>query len=412
MNTKTKQNRRVVITGLGVVSSLGIGWQEFWKNLIAGKSGISRITSFDTSNYERHYAGEIKNFSSKKFIDERKLHYMGRASQMAITASKLALDDASFNGTISNSNDWAVCIGTTMGEPQVMEKLDNKYFPKGRKVIYDNISSTIYSPNSISVQVAMNLDLHGCNRLYSSACAAGNYTIAQAFDLIRTGRYGFVLAGGADSFSRIAFTGFGRLFVIAPQMCQPFDKNRKGMIPGEGAGIVVLESLESAQRRHAHIYAEVLGCGFSCDAYHMTEPRFGGISKAIEKALISSKVDKENVDYISAHGTGTKENDKVECASLSQVFGKKLSNIPVSSIKSMLGHTMGAASALEAISCCLAIKNGEIPPTINFHERDPECDINCVPNKSIKKKIKIALNNSLAFGGNNACLVLKNINVI
>jgi len=259
--------------------------------------------------------------------------------------------------------------------------------------------------NNIPVNIALEFKFNGRNRIFTTACAAGNYAISYGFDLLRLGDCDFVVAGGADSFSRIAFTGFDKVNAIAPEKCQPFDKNRKGMIPGEGAGILILETLKSAQKRSAHIYAEVLGCGLSCDAFHMTQPLVEGIAECMENALFVSSVKKKDVDYICAHGTGTIHNDKAECGAINKVFDHR--RIPVNSCKSMLGHTMGAASAIEAIACCLAVKNDIIPPTINFETPDPECDIDCVPNKAREQKVNIALNNGFAFGGNHACLVLK-----
>jgi 3-oxoacyl-[acyl-carrier-protein] synthase II len=225
--------------------------------------------------------------------------------------------------------------------------------------------------------------------------------------LITQGRSDCVLAGGVDALSQIAFTGFYRLLAMAPEQCQPFDLERKGMMLGEGAGVLVLESLERAQKRNATIYAEILGYGLSCDASSMTASNADEIQKATLRAFSSAKLNSKDVDYISAHGTGTKENDKEECRAFIDVFGKRAKEIPVSSIKAMLGHTMGAAAAIEAISCCLAIKDGKIPPTINYKAKDPACDIDCVPNRMRKQKVKIALNSSQAFGGNNACLILK-----
>lgn len=403
--TKSKNKHRVVVTGLGVVSSLGIGWQEFWKNLIAGKSGISKITSFDTSQYERHYGGEVKNFDPTKFMSKRKASQMGRASQMAVAASKLALKDAGLKKSDLGNFRAGICLGTTMGEPQIMEMVDKKSFINGRCCI-DCVSALTYPSNSIVSNVEMQLGLNFKSYMFANACAAGNYAIAKAFDLIKKGETNIMFAGGADSISRIAFTGFSRLFNMAPEKCRPFDQNRKGMILGEGAGIIVVESLENAQRRNAKIYAEILGYGLSCSATHMTIPGTDGVRKAIAESLKSSGIKSSQVDYINAHGTGTKENDSVECAAFYKVFGKNLRDIPVSSIKSMLGHAMGAGSAIEAISCCLAINRNEIPPTINYNKSDPNCDIDCVPNNGRKCSVNVTSNNSTAFGGNNACLVL------
>jgi 3-oxoacyl-[acyl-carrier-protein] synthase II len=273
----------------------------------------------------------------------------------------------------------------------------------------DKNAAMTYAPTTIAANVAKLLKLNGPNIMFSNACAAGNYAAGLAYDYIRSGKVNFMLAGGADAFSRIAFTGFSRLYAIAPEKCQPFDLNRQGMIPGEGAGILFLENFESAIKRKAHIYAEVVGYGLSCDARHMTHPDTDGIVKAIRKSLHSSKIKSSEVSYISAHGTGTKENDRAECLAFKKVFGSELDRIPISSIKSMLGHTMGAASAFESIACCLAIKNNEIPPTINFEKSDPECEVDCVPFKGRKHSTRIVLNNSQAFGGNNSVIVFKSL---
>ena len=406
MKSNQSKNRRVVVTGLGVISSLGIGWQEFWKNLIAGKSGISRVSAFDTSEYDRHYAGEVKNFDPTQFMSVKKAAQMGRASQMAIIGSRLALNDARLSVNTLEKNKTAVTIGTTMGEIQILEKLDDHH-PNEEKQFPRNRILSAFPSSSLSSNIALEFSLSGYNTIFSTACASGNYAIGQAFDLIRSGQADFALAGGVDSFSRIVFTGFSRLFAVAPEKCQPFDKNRQGIIPGEGAGILLLETLKNAQKRKAHIYAEVLGYGLSCDATHMTISDAAGITKSIQRALASSEIDMSRVDYISAHGTGTQENDEAECKAINKVFGKFTPSIPASSIKSSLGHTMGAAAALEAINCCLAIEHHEIPPTINFEEKDKKCDIDCVPNTARKHTVNVALNNSQAFGGNNACVIFK-----
>ena len=401
-----KNNRRVVITGLGVVSSIGIGWQDFWKNLIAGKSGISRVTSFDTSTFDRHFGGEIKNFKPEEFIDKRKLKTLGRTSQLVVSAGRLALEDAGLTIRKLPKDKTGICVGTTMGESQTLEEIDKIWIHTGDKSI-DNKSIFLYPTNSIINNFAHTFKLKTNSFLFSNACAAGNYSIGYAYDLIRSKRADFMFAGGTDAFSRINLTGFSRLFAMAPEKCRPFDKNRKGMIVGEGTGILILETLESALKRKAHIYAEILGYGLSCDAYHMTASDAGGVAKSMQKAFKEAGISPEDIDYVSAHGTGTVKNDKTECQAMKKIFGSRYKEVPISSIKSMLGHTMGAAAAIEAVSCCLAIAKGIIPPTINYETPDPECDIDCVPNVAREKQVRIVLNNSYAFGGNNACLVLK-----
>ncbi len=404
---KISQNRRVVVTGLGVVSSLGIGWQEFWKNLIAGKSGISLITAFDTSQYDRHMGGEVKNFDPTKFMSKRKAANYGRASQMAIAATKLAIEDANLDLKKLDRTRVGVCIGTTMGEPQVMEQIDMKFVKERRKLDYDIKSSLRYPSSNISQAVSSHFNIRGQNVVFATACASGSYSVARAFDLIKMDKCDVVVAGGSDALSRIAFTGFKRILAMAPEKCQPFDKNRKGMMMGEGAGILIVESYEHALKRKANIYAEIAGFGMSCDAFHMTEPSEKGVTKAIIKALKNAKIKADQVDHINAHGTGTKENDSIESIAINRVFGSRTKDIPVSAIKSMLGHTMGAASAFESISSCLSIKTSQIPPTINLETADSACNVSCFPQGSFAKDLRIVLKSSQAFGGNNVCTFFK-----
>lgn len=398
--------KRIVVTGIGVISSIGIGKDDFWSALIEGKSGISEISSFDTSQYPTHNGGEVKNFNPEAFIEKTKLQKLGRASMLAISSAKLAVEDTGIDLNNLDPQRIGVAIGTTMGESQVLEKLNDAWVRNGEEAIDVNLIP-MYPSNVISLNVASEFNLKGLNYVIPTACAAGNYAIGYSCDIIRKGAADIMLAGGIDAFSRIAFMGFNRLFAVAPEKCQPFDKNRKGMLVGEGAGMLVLETMDNALKRRAPIYAEILDYGLSCDAHHMTAPDPAGIVKAIEKALKESDILPAEVDYISAHGTGTSANDKAECAAIRETFKEHANRIAVSSIKSMLGHTMGAASAIEAIACCLAIKNNILPATINFQTPDPECDIDCVPNVSRRQSVKIALNNSFAFGGNNACLAIK-----
>ncbi|MEW6570597.1 MAG: beta-ketoacyl-[acyl-carrier-protein] synthase family protein [Nitrospirota bacterium] len=399
-------NRRIVITGLGVVSSIGIGWQEFWNNLLMGKSGISPVSSFDTSKHFTHNGGEVKNFRPEAFITKEKIKSLNRSSQLALAAAKLALQDSNFSEEYLSGKGVGICIGTTMGSVQTVEIINELDIIHQQPAYREELLSQV-STHSTPAIVAQEFKICGSNLMFSTACAAGNYAIGHGSDSIRFGRADIVLAGGSEPFSKVAFTGFNQLSAVAPEKCQPFDKNRKGMMVAEGAGILILESLENALARSAPIYAEILGYGLSCDAQHMTQPSVEGISKCMIKAMRESRIEKDEVDYISAHGTGTSANDKTECAAIKEVFGPLYKKIPISSIKSMLGHTMGAASALEAITCALIVKNDIIPPTINLETLDPECDIDCVANQARKHTVNTALNNSFAFGGNNACLVIK-----
>jgi len=401
-------NNRVVITGLGVVSSLGTGKEEFWKNLSEGKSGISKVTAFDTSTYKRHYAGEIKDFNPAKFIEKKRLKILGRTSQLGIAASKLALKDAGISLAEIRNKEVACIIGVTMPEGGELEFTSDRLLENKPEKITAKFLLNDFPP-ALCRNIGLFFKTKGVNLLIPCACAAGNYTIGYGYDLIKKGAVDFAIAGGAESLARGPFHGFQKLYAMAPEVCAPFDKNRKGMLLGEGAGILIMESYERAKKRQAYIYAEVLGYGLSCDAHHITIPKRDGIRKVMQKALKNAGVCEDDIDYISAHGTGTTQNDKEESAAIKEVFAKRYRDIPVSSIKSMLGHCMGAASAIEALVCCLSIRDGIIPPTINFSTPDPECDIDCVPNVARRKELRVVLNNSFAFGGNNCCVVFSKI---
>lgn len=405
--TSRKHFERVVVTGIGVVSSIGFGRAEFWRNLVAGKSGVSNITSFDTSSFRVSIGGEIKNFDPTIYIKGENINRYGRTSQLGIASARLAIEDAGLNIKNLARESVAVILGTTNGEAKVMESINDEWVRNGEANV-DGNDVLKYPGNLIALNIARELDIDASCMVIPTACAAGNYAIGYGFDQIRTGEISVVLAGGCDSFSRSGFTGFHSLFALASEKCQPFDKNRKGIVVGEGAGVLVLESLDHAIKRNATIYAEVIGYALSCDAVHMTIPSIGGVAAVMEGALKETRISVEDVDYISAHGTGTNMNDKVESAAIRKVFGEHANKLPVSSIKSMLGHTMGAASALEAIACVMAIYDSKIPPTINHETNDEECVTDCVPNKMRDMNVEVAFNNSFAFGGNNACLVLGN----
>ena len=398
-------NRRVVVTGLGVVSPIGIGKDIFWRELINGTSGIKKVTLFDTGKFKCHYAGEIRDFNPSDFIPRSKVKFFGRASQFAITAAKLALEDADINiSEYKKSARIAVIMGTTLPEGDALDSSSAKIV-KGQFGDIAGIEMlNLFSPAMVR-NVGYTFNLEGKNVLLPNACAAGNYAISYGFDLIKNNEIDLAIAGGGEALSRIAFQGFLRLYAMASEKCQPFDKNRQGMMLGEGAGILILEDYEHALKRKAPIYAEVLGYGLSSDAHHMTIPNQEGVKKAMKKALDSACLTPDKIDYICAHGTGTAANDKNETNAIKEIFADNYKQIPVSSIKSMLGHCMGAASAIEAAACCLAIQNGVVPPTTNFETPDPECDIDCVPNEARKKKINAVLNNGFAFGGNNCCVV-------
>ena len=399
--------RRVVITGLGLITPVGSGRQTFWQALLAGRSGIGPVTSFDTSEFPVHIGAEVKDFAPEPYVRRQPVENLGRASQMAVAAARMALDDAGLDLASRDRRRNGVSMGTTSGEPWFVERYNDIRKAEGLEAIPGEIFPK-YPSHVIPTNIAIEFDLRGPCLMIPTACAAGNYAIGYGFDLIRAGRTDVMLAGGADAFSRITYMGFARLGAIARERCRPFDKNRKGMVPGEGAAVLVLEAAEQAAARGAKIYAEVLGYGISCDAHHMTaaHPEGEGAVRAMASALRESNRGTQDVDYISAHGTGTPTNDRVESIAVRTLFGERAPKVPLSSIKSMIGHTMGAASAIEAAACALALDTGMIPPTINFEEPDPEFDLDYVPNEARRTNPRVVLNNAYAFGGNNASLCL------
>jgi 3-oxoacyl-[acyl-carrier-protein] synthase II len=399
---------RVVVTGIGVVTPIGTGRERFWTNLLDGRSGIGPVRSFDTSAYSVHRGAEVHDFEVENYVSTLDAAHLGRASQFAIAAARLALADANLEIASLDLERAGVSMGTTSGEPREVERFDD-LFISGKLERVGPEFLALYPSHVIAAHIARELRFAGVNIMIPTACAAGNYAIAHAFDVLRAGRADLMLAGGSDSFSRITYTGFAQLGAIAPEVCQPFDRNRKGMIPGEGAGVIVLEPLAAAKRRGAHIYAEISGYGLSCDAHHMTaaHPNGEGAVRAMQQALEQSAIGPHDVSYISAHGTGTLTNDRLETLAVKRLFGEAAYCIPMSSIKSMLGHTMGAASAIEAAVCALSVFHDRIPPTINLKEPDPECDLDYVPNGAREHTVRVAMSNAYAFGGNNASLVLR-----
>jgi 3-oxoacyl-[acyl-carrier-protein] synthase II len=394
--------RRVAITGVGLITPIGAGREAFWRNLTAGVNGIGPVESFDTAAFPAHIGAEVKDFVSQG--------PRGRASQMAVAAARMALEDAGIELGARDRSRIGVSMGTTSGEPTMVERYNDARKAGGLEAVPADILPK-YPCNVIPSNIAIEFDLHGPCLMIPTACAAGNYAIGYGFDMIRSGRTDLMLAGGADCFSRITYMGFARLGAIAPEKCQPFDRNRKGMVPGEGAAVLALEPLDEAVARGATIYAEVLGYGVSCDSHHMTaaHPQGDGAIRAMAMALKESGRGTGDVDYISAHGTGTPTNDRIETIAVRTLFGDRAPKVPMSSIKSMIGHTMGAASAIEAVACSLAIHTGVIPPTMNFEAPDEGSDLDYVPNEARKTGPKLVLNNAYAFGGNNASLCLAEV---
>ena len=410
-DTRAVGAMRIAVTGIGAVTPLGIGKEELWAALLAGKLGFAPVESFDTSAFNVHLGAEVRAFSPGGYVRTLDPERLGRASQLAIAASRLALADAGLDDW-REGEQWGVAaeragvaLGTTAGESLEIERFDDRYLAGELDAVGGEFMA-LYPSHMIAAHVARELGLAGVNTMIPAACAAGNYALAHAVDALRSGRAEVMLAGGADAFSRTTFTGFARLGAIAPERCQPFDRGRKGMIPGEGAAILVLEPVAAARRRGARIYAEVAGYGLSCDAHHMTaaHPEADGAVRAMTRALADAGVAPEEVSYISAHGTGTLANDRLEAIAVERVFGAG-TRVPISSVKSMLGHTMGAAAAIEAAVCALAVATDEIPPTMGLEA--PEGDLDYVPGAARRQRVEVAMNNAYAFGGSNASTVFR-----
>ena len=408
----TRTIGRVAVTGIGLVTPIGAGREEVWEGLLAGRSGFAPVESFDTGRFTVHLGAEVRGFAPAPWVRTLDAGYLGRASQLAIAAARMALNDAGIDTAAPawDATRAGVAMGTTSGEPREVERFDDRHLAG----TMDGLGAEfidLYPCHMIAAHVAREVGLAGPVTMIPTACAAGNYAIAHAFDLLRAGRADVMLAGGADAFSRITYAGFSRLGAIAPERCQPFDRNRKGMIPGEGAGVLVLEPLERALARGARVYAEVAGYGLSCDAHHMTaaHPEGDGAARAMTRALADAGIGAGEVSYISAHGTGTPTNDRLETLAVQRVFGAAAARTPMSSIKSMIGHTMGAASAIEAAVCSLAVATGRIPPTMNLEE--PDGDLDYVPNQAREHGVRVAMNNAYAFGGNNASVIFRRAEV-
>ncbi|MFJ9819545.1 beta-ketoacyl-[acyl-carrier-protein] synthase family protein [Streptomyces sp. NPDC101151] len=400
----TGDRHRVVVTGLGVVTSIGTGVDAFAAGLRAGRSGAKPITAFDTTGFAYSNACEITDFDPGAWITEQSPDGLGRAAQFAVAASRMAVADAGLTEEQVRGVRSLVSVGTTDGESRDLDHLTGLQVTGGDDVLDAVVARRVW-PGRLSAGIVRELGLEDVETVtVPTACAAGNYAVGYGYDAISSGDVEMALCGGADALCRKTFTGFYRLGTIAPDVCRPFDADRQGILTGEGAGILLMESLESALARGARIYAEVLGYGLSCDASHPVAPDRDSIARCITAAHRNAGIDAADVDFISAHGTGTKANDVTEVGAIRQVFGDELPRTV--SIKSMIGHTMGAASALASAACALALRDGFIPPTVNHRTTDPECAVDCVPNEAVDADLRVVQNNGLAFGGNNAVLVL------
>ncbi|RJO78945.1 beta-ketoacyl-[acyl-carrier-protein] synthase family protein [Nocardia panacis] len=397
-------SQRVVVTGLGVISSIGIGADEFAIGLREGRSGVSPISAFDTTGFARSLGCEVIGFDPNQWIERGDVEKIGRATQFSVAAARMAVRDAGLPLADLRDRRVQISIGTTDAESHDTDRLAADWVNGGPESLNPVLADRV-SAARLSSAVAHELDLTNAEAVtLATACSAGNYAIGHGFDAIRVGDADIALCGGADAMCRKSFTIFYRLGTIAPDCVRPFDVDRQGILNGEGAGVLVLESLESALARGARIHSEVLGYGLNCDAHHPVSPDQSSIERCMRFALDDAGVMPEEVDLISAHGTGTKTNDVTESRAIRSVYADRPPR--TISLKSMLGHTMGAASALAAIACSLAITERFIPPTINHRQTDPECEIDCVPNISVPADLHVVQNNGLAFGGNNATVML------
>jgi 3-oxoacyl-[acyl-carrier-protein] synthase II len=397
---------RVLVTGVGVISSIGLGKTAFFRSLEEGRNGISPVTSFDASTLGRTLGGEVHGFEAGDHLTRAESRNMGRCSAMAVAAARMATKDAELEPGALASERTSVVLGTTMGEARILAELDRDWILSDGEGGFTRAKVPRYGSTLLSIHVARAMGARGMVLTLPAACAAGNYALCFAAELIRSGRSDVVIAGAAELLQELQFSGFVRLAAMAPEKCQPFDLNRQGLLLGEGAGILVLESSSHAERRGARPQAELGGSGLSCDAYHITRPQpdaLGSIA-AMRDAIARSGIAASDLDFVNAHGTGTKHNDAAEAKVVREVFGGR--RIPISSMKSMLGHCMGAASALEAIGCVFTIETGIYPPTIGYETRDPDCDLNVVANVAARGPSDVVLNNALAFGGYNAVTIM------
>ncbi|GAB2895722.1 beta-ketoacyl-[acyl-carrier-protein] synthase family protein [Streptomyces mayteni] len=396
-------SRRVVVTGLGVVSSIGIGVEPFTESIKAGRSGISPITSFDASGYEKRNAGEVKDFDPSAILERIDPENWGRSGQFAASAARLAVRDAHIDPDLLRASNAGSAMGTASGEPRVMYGIAEQWSRTGGEEFGPGPVGSAPA-NRLAGAVNSELGLTGEAVTFGTACSASNYTLGYGYDLVRTGEADFFLAGGADSVSRYTHLGFSLIGIIS-EILRPFDSNRSGIVTAEGGVCIFLEPLEHAVARGARIYAEVLGYGVNCDAKHMTQPDVATITACMQSAHTSAGVKAQEIDYICAHGTGTPASDAAEVAAARAVFGDDVP--PISSIKSMLGHTMGAASGLGSVICCKALEEGFLPPTATLNETDPELGpgIDFVPGVAKPANLNIVENHGFAFGGNNAITI-------
>ncbi|HLE24649.1 MAG TPA: beta-ketoacyl-ACP synthase II [Thermodesulfobacteriota bacterium] len=405
--------RRVVITGIGLITSLGSGTQKTWKSICCGRSGIRRIQSFDPSNLKTQFAGELTDFNPLSFMDAKDIRRTDPFIQYAIAATRLALEDAGLEITEELSSSVGAIIGSGIGGVDSFRKNFLEMYERGPNRVSPFFITSII-PNMASGYVSMIFNAKGPNSCPVTACAAGAHAVGDGMRIIEREEADVMIVGGAEAaIQPIGIAGFNAMRALSTRndeperASRPFDRDRDGFVMGEGSGILILEELEFAKRRGARIYAEIIGYGMSGDAFHITSPSLKGPVSAMKQALKGAAISLEEVDYINAHGTSTPQNDPNETRAIKEVFGELAYKIPVSSTKSMTGHLLGAAGGVEAAFTALSIYEGIIPPTINLDNPDPECDLDYVPYTSRDAGVRVALSNSFGFGGTNVTLVFK-----
>lgn len=407
--------RRIVVTGLGVISPIGNNLKDFWSSLLEGRSGTDTLTAFDSSKFDSHIAAEVKNFDPLSYINNKQLRRMDRFVQFGVATAKMAFDDSGLDVSKEDALRIGVFVGSGIGGLHTIEEQVEIYLTKGPSRLSPFLIPMLIV-NMASGQISIMLGAKGPNSCVATACASGTHALGDAFKIIQRGDADIMIAGGTEGcITPLGFGGFCALKALSTRnndpkhASRPFDRDRDGFVMGEGAGILIFEELEHAKARNANIHCEVVGYGLTGDAYHMTapDPQGEGAAACMAMCVKDAGIKPEEVDYINAHGTSTQLNDAIETKAIKKVFGKHAYKLAVSSTKSMTGHLLGAAGGVEAAACAMAIKHDVLPPTINYENPDPECDLDYVPNKARKAKVNIAISNSLGFGGHNATIAFR-----
>lgn len=418
MTSADSELKRVVVTGLGSITPIGNTLAEYWEGLLSGRNGIASITLFDASRHDSRIAGEVKGFDPHIYMDRKEAKRMDRFSQFAVAASKQAIADAGFVINDLNAEQVGVMIGTGIGGLKVMEDQQEVYLTRGPDRCSPFMVPMMIA-NMAAGLTAIHIGAKGPNSCPVTACAAGSNAVGDAFRLVQRGYAQAMICGGAEAaVTPLSYAGFAAARALSTRnddpthACRPFDRDRDGFVMGEGAGILVLEELDHALSRGAKIYAEIVGYGMTCDAYHITSPVPGGegAARAMQLAIKDAKLSPSQVSYINAHGTSTPANDSTETAAIKLALGDHAHQVSISSTKSMTGHLLGGSGGIEAVASVMAVAHDRVPPTINLEHPDPDCDLDYIPNQSRQQLVEVALSNSFGFGGHNATLVFRKFN--